>query len=149
LVIGALGPFGHLPASGTMTVAFVGIPIYWACSGLSWSIYLAIAIVFTLASILIHDVGDRLLGKKDSPMLVWDELVGFFVAVFGLRFSWPIAVIAFIVERGLDIAKVPPANWIERHWPGGLGVVGDDVIAGLYTCALMHVLVQMVPSIAG
>ncbi|MBI1825539.1 MAG: phosphatidylglycerophosphatase A [Planctomycetes bacterium] len=148
LTIGSMGPLGHLPASGTFTVAIIGIPIYWMSSLLSSSTYLAVAAALTVFSILIHDVGDRILGTKDSPVLVWDELVGFFIAVYGLSFTWPLAIIAFLLERALDIAKIPPANWIERRWPGGLGVVGDDVIAGLYSCALIHGLVYFLPLLA-
>ena len=147
LLVGSIGPLGHLPASGSVTVAIVGIPIYWACSGLTPSVYLLAAAAFTIAAICIHQMGDRILRQKDSPVLVWDGLVGFFIAVYGLPFSPPLAAIAFFVERVIDIGKVPPAKWIERTWPGGLGVVGDDVIAGIYTCAMMHGLLFLAPGL--
>jgi phosphatidylglycerophosphatase A len=148
LTVGSIGPLGHLPGSGSLTVGVIGIPIYSMCSGLSRPIFLAMAAALTVVSIIIHDVGDRILGTKDSPTLVWDELAGFFIAVYALPFTLPLAILAFVLERGLDIAKIPPANWIERHWPGGLGVVGDDVVAGLYSCAALHCLIHFFPSLA-
>ena len=56
-----------------------------------------------------------------------------------------LTVLAFFVERMIDIVKVPPANYVERRWPGGWGVVGDDVVAGLYTCALLHLIIWYKP----
>ena len=127
-----------LPASGTVTVAVVGIPAFWLLHRLPPVLYAIFLAVFIILSVWIHERGDRILGQKDSRMLVWDELAGFFVAVAFLPFSLPIALAAFVLERALDIAKAPPANWIERRWPGGWGVVGDDLVAGLYTAGILH-----------
>jgi len=151
LSIGSIGPLGHLPASGTVTVAVAGIPFFWLMDRLSPPLlpYLVFVLVFTAASIALHDAGDRILGEKDSRKLVWDELAGFFVAIAAVPFTWQIAVVAFLLERVIDIVKVPPANWIEQRWPGGWGVVGDDIIAGLYTCGLLHAAIKFFPAWLG
>jgi len=145
LWVGSIGPLGHLPASGTVTVAVIGLPGYYVFSGVAWYASLAGLVAFILTSTWLHAAGDALLREKDSHKLVWDELAGFFVAVALLPYTWQLAALAFLLERTLDIAKVPPANWIERHWPGGWGVVGDDLAAGAYTCALLHLGVYYVP----
>ncbi len=147
LFAGSIGPLGHMPASGTVTVAAVGLPLFWAMSSLAPAVYCGVTVVFCLASVWMHEAGDRALGEKDSRKLVWDELVGFMVAVAFLPFTWRIALVAFLAERVLDIVKVPPANVIERKWPGGWGVVGDDVVAGLYTLGLLHALIRLAPSL--
>lgn len=150
LRIGSIGPLGHMPASGTVTVAVVGLPGFWLLAHWPWWARLLFAVVFAAASIRLHEIGDALLGEKDSRKLVWDELAGFWVAVvFAPEFTWPLAVIAFLAERIIDIAKVPPGNWIEQRWPGGWGVVGDDLIAGAYTCGLLAVLIRFVPNWVG
>ena len=145
LLVGSLGPLGHLPASGTVTVAVVGVPLFYLMHEWHKIVYILVTLGFTAASIRLHDVGDRILGEKDSRKLVWDELTGFLVAVAFLPFTPKIAVLAFVLERAIDIAKVPPANWIEKHLPGGWGVVGDDIIAGLYTCAIVHTAMYRLP----
>lgn len=147
--VGSIGPLGHLPASGTATVAIAGIPLYWVLSQQSLAFQIVFAILFSLGSIWLHHNGDKIVGEKDSRLLVWDELAGFFVAIIGVPFNWKLAVIAFFVERIIDIAKVPPAKQIEDHWPGGWGVVGDDLIAGLYTCGLLHAAMYFVPTWVG
>lgn len=137
-----------MPASGTVTVAVIGIPLYWATRGLSPVVYTAGVVLFSLASVALHQAGDKLLGEKDSRALVWDELVGFLIAVAFLPFTWPLAAAAFFLERAIDILKVWPARHVEDRWPGGWGVVGDDVVAGLYTLAVLHVMVRFFPGLA-
>ena len=149
LLIGSIGPLGHLPASGTVTVAVVGIPLFWLMHDWSPAIFVVATLAFTAASIYVHQVGDRILGEKDSRRLVWDELAGFLFAVAFVPFTWELAILAFFLERGIDIVKVPPARQIENSWPGGWGVVGDDVVAGLYTCVILHVVMFFLPSLAG
>lgn len=149
LLVGSIGPLGHLPASGTVTVAVVGIPLFWLMHDWPRVVYVATTLAFTGASVWLHHIGDRILGEKDSRTLVWDELAGFLFAVAFLPFTWRVAVLAFLIECAIDIIKVPPANWVERHWPGGWGVVGDDVIAGIYTCGIIHMIIQIAPAWVG
>ncbi len=151
LVIGSCGYVGYLPASGTVSVALVGIPVYYfLLSKLPNELYAGIVVAFTLLSVWIHDRGDRILGEKDSGKLVFDELVGFFIAMaFFPVVSWQLLVAAFFLERGLDVLKVWPANVLEKRVPGGWGVVLDDVVAGLYTCGILHLLRAYSPSWLG
>jgi len=147
ILIGAMGPLGHMPASGTVTVAALGLPLFWLTAGVPLALYLPALTVFTLAAVWIHHRGDQVLGEKDSGTLVWDEVVGFMVAVIGVPITWKIALVAFFLERALDILKVWPARWVEDHWPGGWGVVGDDVVAGLYTLGVLHGLLFIAPQL--
>ena len=149
LLIGSVGPLGYLPASGTVTVALVGVPLFYVMSTWARPTYVFAVLVFSAASIWLHQIGDRILGEKDSRKLVWDELAGFMVAVAFLEFTWELAVVAFFLERLVDIVKIPPANWIEKRWPGGWGVVGDDLMAGLYTCVVLHLVVHFAPTLVG
>jgi len=149
LLIGSLGPLGHLPASGTVTVALVGVPLFWLAQHFSPMAQVAMVAVIAALAVGLHQWGDRVLGEKDSRKLVWDELVGFLLAIVAVPFTWQLALAAVIIERTLDIIKFPPANWVERRVPGGWGVVGDDLVAGAYTCALLHGLMRWAPHAMG
>lgn len=149
LLIGSVGPLGYAPASGTVTVAVAGIPLLWALHTLPLAAYLAVTAALTAAAVVVHDAGDRILGEKDSRKLVWDELAGFMVAMTLVPFTWQLVTIGFFLERLIDIAKIPPANLIEKHVPGGWGVVGDDLMAGAYTCAILHLLIHYAPAWVG
>ena len=147
LLIGSLGPLGYAPASGTVAVAVAGIPLYWLMvTYLTTTQYVVVTIVFALLAMLVHHAGDRILGESDSRKLVWDELVGFFIAMFLIHPTWQIITIGFFLERFIDIVKVPPANIIDNKMHNGVGVVLDDVIAGLYTLGILHLIVYFVPA---
>ncbi len=151
LRIGSIGPLGHAPASGTLAVAVVGIPLYLLMHMLLrpvWA-YVAVTIMFVLFAVWVHGEGDRILGEKDSRKLVLDELAGFFVAMIGVPPTWQLVLGGFLVERALDIIKVPPANWIERRWPGGWGVVCDDLMAGVYSLILLRAAILWIPAWVG
>ncbi len=146
LLVGSIGPLGHMPASGTVAVAVAGVPLAWLMRTTlpPWA-YWVVTVVFAGVSIWLHENGDRLLGEKDSRKLVWDELAGFFVATGVMPLTWPMFVMCFFLERIIDIVKVPPANWIEDKWLGGWGVVGDDLMAGGYTLLILLCVEWWVP----
>ena len=150
LFIGSLAYLGYVPvASGTVAVAVAGIPLYLFLTCvlcLSRPTYALVVVVFTLLAVYVAHHADRVLNEKDSSKNVIDELPGYLVALIGLPVTWPLVIAAFFVERAIDIAKIWPANWIERHLPGGWGVVLDDVVAGLYTLALLHAARHFAPS---
>jgi phosphatidylglycerophosphatase A len=133
LFVGSLGYLGFVPiASGTVAVAVVGIPLYLLLVpylGLTWQMYAAFIVAFTLVSIWVAGATDRILNEKDSHKNVIDEIPGYLIALVALQPTWQLIVAAFFLERAVDIAKIWPANWIERRLPRGWGVVLDDVVA--------------------
>lgn len=149
LFIGSLAYLGFVPvASGTVAVAIVGVPLHLLLVGhfgWTWTWYAAFCAALTLFAIWIAEHADRILNEKDSSKSVIDEIPGYLIALVALPITWQIVVCAFIVERAIDIAKIPPANWIERKLPGGWGVVLDDVVAGLYTLGLLHLGTRILP----
>ena len=149
LFVGSLAYLGFVPiASGTVAVAVVGLPLYWLLIPylqLSWPLYTAIVVVLTLVAIWVAGHTDRILNEKDSSKNVIDEIPGFLIALVALPATWQIVTAAFFLERAIDIAKIWPANWIERHLPRGWGVVLDDVVAGLYVLILLHLGTHLMP----
>lgn len=151
LFVGSLAYVGFVPfASGTVAVAVVGIPIYLGLAlwlQLTTAAYVGVVVALTLLAIWIAGHADRVLNEKDSKRNVIDELPGYLIALVGLPVTWQLVTAAFFIERAIDIAKIWPANLIERKLPGGWGVVLDDVVAGLYTLVILHVAVALVPSL--
>ncbi len=83
--------------------------------------------------------------KKDPGFIVVDEVVGQWIALlplaflynyFGLDLSYwffaPIAAVAFLAFRIYDIWKPWPISYVDKNVPGGLGIMLDDVVAGIY-----------------
>ena len=99
-------------------------------------IQLAIIVAVTIVGIWAASRTERLSGRKDPGKVVVDEVAGQLIALMavpsGLWIGFPVAVIvAFILFRFFDIVKPYPAHRLEAL-PGGLGIMSDDLVAGMY-----------------
>jgi len=83
----------------------------------------------------------RAAGLKDPQFVVIDEVAGQLIALIAIPLSWKSLLLGFILFRGFDITKPPPVRQLERL-PEGTGIVVDDVAAGLYALAGMHLLLH-------
>ena len=71
--------------------------------------------------------------KEDDPgEIVIDEFAGYAVALVGLPMQWQSYLACFLLFRLFDIVKPPPVKWFEK-FTGGVGIVLDDVMAGIYS----------------
>ncbi len=77
--------------------------------------------------------------QKDPAAVVIDETAGMGVVFAGLPFSLPLAAAGFIMFRCFDIIKPFPIKWLEERLSGGLGVVADDLAAGLICRILLGI----------
>ena len=117
----APGTFGSLP----------GLFLAWCGAG--W--HTGLLAFFTLAiggfAVWVAHQAERIMGTKDPGAIVIDEVVGMLVACLGLSLTPASAVILFILFRLFDILKPFPVGWLDKHLTGGLGIVADDVAAGI------------------
>jgi len=126
-----LGPIGNIKGSGTLAT-FCSIPlIYFASS----SIFFTGLLIVFLFSATAQTVS--LFQKDDPAEIVSDEVIGFAVAMFGIKKSGIAYVVGFFLFRFFDISKVCGIKRAESL-PGSIGIVMDDVIAGLYTNFLLR-----------
>lgn len=91
----------------------------------------------TAAACWVSGRAEGILGVHDDPRIVVDETVGYWVAAAGLPRHLPALAAAFVLFRVFDATKPPPCRRLEAL-PGGVGVVMDDVGAGVYACLLAH-----------
>ncbi len=75
--------------------------------------------------------------EKDPGRAVWDEFIGLWVTCLLLPKTWPWMAAAFLCFRALDIAKPWPARRAEAL-PGGLGIMTDDLLVGIYGAAILN-----------
>jgi phosphatidylglycerophosphatase A len=79
---------------------------------------------------------ERILVTKDPGLIVIDEVAGMLLSALLLPHSIPVLGTAFLLFRLFDVWKPFPANW-SQSLAGGVGVMLDDLIAGLYTLILV------------
>ncbi|WP_297454529.1 phosphatidylglycerophosphatase A [Persephonella sp.] len=136
---------GKIPiAPGTIgtLVGIFPILIYWTRGGQYqlWNeifITLAVFLIGIWASTVVVET----FKDKDPEYVVIDEIAGYMVSMIGFYPSWQHLLIAFVLFRIFDILKPPPIKMFEKL-PSGLGVMADDIIAGIYTWIIMFILVK-------
>ncbi|MBA2661233.1 MAG: phosphatidylglycerophosphatase A [Bradymonadaceae bacterium] len=138
MAFATVGGVGHLPGGpGTYAAALMLAPIWWM-KDLPLSMRLLALAVTLVLSVVCSDRAGRALGEHDSSQIVIDEVVGVWVAlVFFDELTWPMLLAGFVAFRILDMLKPPPAHWFDREVQSGLGVVLDDVVAGLWALPLV------------
>jgi phosphatidylglycerophosphatase A len=135
VVLATIGPIGHLPvAPGTIgsLAALPLLPGLAAVRDRSTLVYAAAIVVIVATAIWAAGRAEETLGGHDHSAIVIDEVAGMVVAGVLLPGTWAAAALAFVLFRLFDVVKPYPANLIDGRVEGGLGVVGDDLVAGLY-----------------
>ena len=131
---------GYLPfAPGTWGSVF-SILLWWVIlKDLNTYIFGAIIIIFLLIGIVVSNIIIDQSGDHDPSYIIIDELVGQWLALFLIPDGFFNIAISFILFRFFDIIKPWPIRLIEKL-PKGLGVMSDDLSAGLITLVLIQVI---------
>ncbi len=131
---------GTLPKMPGTWGTVAAIPIYVAMQDWEWATYAVFLVILAIVGIGICDKTSKDLQVHDHPGIVWDEFVGFLITMFLLPNSWLWIGLGFVVFRLFDVLKPWPIAVIDRHVEGGLGIMLDDWLAGIYACLCLHLL---------
>lgn len=123
---------GKSPFAPGTAGTVVGVLLYLLVKGLGPAWYLAITAAVTVIGIWTAGRAEVLLGRKDAPSIVIDEIAGYLISMFLVPSGWGYVVAAFFLFRIFDIIKPFPLHRLQ-DLHGGLGVMIDDVGAGIYT----------------
>ena len=129
-------------APGTMGTV-VAVALYLPLSRLSLSAYLLTLTAVILVGIWLCDRTTRDLGVHDHPGIVWDEIAGFLLTMVAVPPGWLWIVAGFVLFRLFDIWKPWPISWLDRQVGGGLGIMLDDLLAGVFAAACLQLLVAL------
>lgn len=131
VAIGTVAGVGYLPiAPGTWGSA-VAVILYLVTRHWAWPAQLALLLVVTVVGIWASDVTAKALNREDPGPVVIDEVAGQLVTLFMTGAGLYGAIIGFFVFRIFDIIKPWPARQLE-DLPGGVGIMADDLMAGVY-----------------
>ena len=143
-LLATAGPLGWSPVAPGTLGALLALPLVVPLSWLPWPGRVAVLAAAVLGGTWVID---RYLGEDrtaDPSEVVLDEVVGCLVTLAAVPLSAPWLLAGFVVFRVLDIGKPPPIGTIDRRWHGGLGVMADDVVAGLMGGAALAALAWLV-----
>jgi phosphatidylglycerophosphatase A len=154
---------GHAPLWATLTATFFGaglakvgpgsvasaitVIFWWSVTRwLAPSIQPAAAILLGVLAVAIGIPAatqvSRATGLKDPQFVVIDEVAGQILTLIFVPVSWQSLLAGFILFRGFDMVKPPPLRRLEKL-SEGVGIVVDDVGAGLYALAVMQLLLHL------
>ncbi len=145
-IIGAAtgGWIGFLPFSPGTFGSLPGILLFYGIAGIPFAASLVLVAALIAAAVWIAGAAENLLAAKDPGCIVIDEIAGMGVTFLGVSFSMEAAIIGFMVFRFFDILKPFPVRYLEKRLSGGLGVVMDDVAAGIMSNIVLHVILVVI-----
>lgn len=129
-------------APGTVgTIA--AVPFYLLLRPLPLSWYIALVAGLTLIGIWACGKTAREMNAHDPAAIVWDEVVGFLLAMTAAPPGWPWILAGFVLFRFFDILKPWPIRELDQRVRGGLGVILDDLLAGVMTWVLLQAAARL------
>ena len=131
---------GFFPkAPGTMgTIAT--IPLVLLLSHFGVFVYMGFTILLLPVGIMAAEFYEQDKGGHDHKEIVIDEVLGFLITMLWLPMTWQAILIGFVVFRVLDITKPLFIGYLDKKIQGGLGVMVDDVAAGIVASIIMQAL---------
>jgi phosphatidylglycerophosphatase A len=147
IFLASAGYLGYIPVASGSFGSLVGIPLFWGFDRLrtaSVPLYLLTYVAAVAAACWIAGQAEEFLHEHDSHKIVIDEVVGYVAATLFMTPTWTHAALAFLIFRVLDIVKPFPANYIDKNFPGGYGVVLDDVVSGIYSNLALQLVIALV-----
>ena len=141
LIASGLGAGFSPVVPGTMGT-LIAIPIYYFISSISFPLYELTLVAFFFFSSWVAGQAERYWEKKDDRRIVIDEIMGFLVTMLWVT-KTPLSIVSgFVLFRVFDILKPFPIRHLERV-KSGFGVVLDDVLAGIYSNILLHLVLRL------
>ncbi len=129
-------------APGTMgTIA--AIPFWYLFATLlpTWG-YIVMLIVTALIGIVICQKASDELGVHDHSGIVWDEFVGLWLTMLFAPVSWTAIILGFLIFRFFDVLKPWPIKVIDAQVGGGLGIMLDDILAGIFALITLQIVLH-------
>ena len=146
IVLATVGGVGYVPVAPGTAGSLAAVPLLplLAAARARTPVggWLAVAALLAV-SVWAANRADETFPGHDHGRIVIDEVAGMIVAGLFVAGTWTAAAVAFVCFRFFDVVKPWPAGVIDRHVPKGIGVVGDDLVAGVYAGIAALILMEV------
>ena len=147
VVLATAGGAGLVPVAPGTAGSAVGVVLYLLTSNWPLASQAALIIAITVAGVWASTVAERHFQREDPGPVVIDEVAGQLLTCFATGVSWRGALIAFLLFRVFDIVKPWPTRRFES-FPGGVGIMADDLMAGVYGNLALRATLLLLPAVA-
>jgi phosphatidylglycerophosphatase A len=142
VLLATAGGCGMVPFAPGTIGSLAALPVWWLwLADLAPLEQLGCVVLAALLAMWIVERACRAAGVGDASQIVLDEVVGQWWALLGAPKSVIAVLLGFALFRFFDIVKPPPVRWADRHLRGGLGVVADDLLAGVLAAFVLQLSV--------
>ncbi len=138
---------GLFPVAPGTAGTIVAIPVYFLLAGLDIYGYLGVTLLMFGVGVYLCGETSYALGVEDHPAIVWDEIVGYLITMIAVPVKLEWIVAGFLLFRLFDILKPWPIRVLDRSIKGGMGIMLDDVLAGIFAALVLHFL--LIPFVTG
>ena len=136
---------GLSPKAPGTTGTLAAIPLYLPLAKLPLMGYALVVLVSFIIGCWLCGEAAKRLGVHDFGGIVWDEFVGYWITMFAAPAGWLWIAVGFVLFRVFDIWKPWPIRVADQQVHGGLGIMLDDVLAGIYAGLALQALAYFVP----
>ena len=140
LLAQGLGSGCIYPMTGSWGTLAGLVVYYFFFQLLPQEVWLGLVALACLGGIPLCTYAEKKLHSKDPHSVVWDEWCGIWLALSFLPQNWLFMGVGFFVFRWLDIKKPFIIGWADRNCAKGLGIMLDDIFAGLATAIILALL---------
>ncbi|GBE02928.1 phosphatidylglycerophosphatase A [bacterium BMS3Bbin06] len=138
-VLATIGPLGYTPVAPGTAGTLMACLFFVIFRPGDQALLLIIPILFVVGTVS-SSKAELLLKEKDSSHIIIDEFVGYLVSVVFIPYSIEVSILSFFIFRLFDIIKPPPIRHIEKGISAGLGIMLDDILAGIYTNIMLRLI---------
>ncbi|CUU23192.1 phosphatidylglycerophosphatase A [Duffyella gerundensis] len=125
---------------GTMG-SLASIPFWYLMTFLPLQIYYLLVLIGISVGVYLCHRTAKDMGVHDHGSIVWDEFIGMWITLMTIpAMKWQWVLIGFITFRIFDMWKPWPIRWFDRNVHGGMGIMVDDIIAGVISAALLYLM---------
>ena len=133
------GYTGYVPVAPGTAASLAAFLVYYFIIPANNLYYLIMLAVLAAAGTFLSGEAEKILGEKDSPHIVIDEICGYLVTMAFLPKNLCLAAAGFVIFRALDIIKPAFLRKLEKI-EGGMGVMIDDILSGVIGCVVLNAI---------
>ena len=134
---------GLSPVAPGTAGTLMTVPLVYFLQQLSVEWYIAVTLLVLLTGSWVCGYAADKLNVHDHPGIVYDEVAGFLITMFMVPTGWQWMLAGFILFRFFDAVKPWPISWLDKNIHGGLGILLDDVLAGLVSLACLFFYMEI------
>lgn len=140
MLIATFFKVGKLPKAPGTFGTLAAIPLVLVLGYLGPLIYMTFVVFLLPLAIWAAEMHEAQIGRHDAQEIVIDEVLGFLITMTWLPLTWQAMALGFLLFRVLDILKPFPIGYLDKKVQGGLGVIADDVAAGLIASIILQII---------